>query len=76
MSVAATYKLATTASYNNTQRSGRTCNQIGVANDLYKESIETLVLWLESEDLAVCFGRDQTLLFVPANDGEYNRSSS
>lgn len=75
MILAAAYELASLASYDNTLDGGRSCNLIGATNDLYKESLETLVLWLQSEDPAVCFGRDQALLFVPANDGEKQISS-
>ena len=42
---------------------------ITIDDDLYKESLETLVLWLSADYEAVCFGRDQAILFVPSNDG-------
>ena len=69
--VVATYEFASEASYANTLVGGETCNALTVTNDLYKESLETFILWLESEDSAVCFARDQALFLVPSNDGNY-----
>ena len=69
MTLAATYLLADGADFNNTIEGQTVCQLITIENDLYKESLETLVLWLDTVDSAVCFGRDQALLFVPSNDG-------
>lgn len=59
------------ANFTNTLDGGQTCNDIDVTEDFYKEGLETFILWLESDDAAVCFGRDQALLLVPSNDGKY-----
>ena len=64
------YVFANESSYNNTIYGGCACNYIGIDEDLYKEGVETFVLWLMSNDSTVCFGRDQALVFVPSNDGK------
>ena len=63
------YELASEATYANTVYGGETCMELAVNNDRYKENLETFILWLESEDPAVCFARDQALFLVPSNDG-------
>ena len=67
--VLATYVLAGEATFDNTLSEEETCNTINVNDDIYKEGLETFVLWLEANNFYIFFGRDQALFLVPSNDG-------
>lgn len=70
-----TFLLAADAAFDNTVSEDGTCRTIDVSDDMYKEGLETFVLWLEADNFFIFFGRDQALFLVPSNDGNMSYTS-